>query len=134
MVEDEGLSTIFLDGAKSSKKRLAAIDSMKNGEFDIMIASKIFDQGIDIPELDALILAGSGKSSGRALQRIGRVIRKHEGKEKAIVVEFFDNCKYLRSHSEARIKVYKSEPGFNIIMPKNKVLHVYPKRDAVTWV
>lgn len=134
MIEGEGLSTIFLDGAKSSKKRLAAIDSMKNGEFDIMIASKIFDQGIDIPELDALILAGSGKSSGRALQRIGRVIRKHEGKEKAIVVEFFDNCKYLRSHSEARIKVYKSEPGFNIIMPKNKVLHVYPKRDAVTWV
>ena len=43
-------------------------------------------------------------------------------KKKAIVIEFFDNCKYLRDHSEARIKVYRSEPGFNIKMPKNKVL------------
>ena len=78
-------------------------------------------------------MAGSGKSSGRALQRIGRVIRPSKNKRKAIVVEFFDNCKYLRDHSEARIKIYKSEPGFNIIMPKNKVLDSYPKRKPVKW-
>ena len=126
-------SVKFLDGAKSAKNRLEAIEDMKSGKIQVLIASKIFDQGIDIPELDALILAGSGKSSGRALQRIGRVIRTAPGKSKAIVVEFFDNCKYLRDHSEARIKVYKSEPGFNIIMPKNKVLHSYPKRKPVEW-
>lgn len=124
----------FLDGAKSTKDRLESIKAMKDGKIDILIASKIFDQGVDIPELDALILAGSGKSSGRALQRIGRVIRKFEGKKKAIVVEFYDNCKYLKDHSEARIKVYGSEPGFNIIMPKNQVLHSYPERGPVKWV
>lgn len=124
----------FLDGAKSTKDRLESIRAMKDGKIDILIASKIFDQGVDIPELDALILAGSGKSSGRALQRIGRVIRKFEGKKKAIVVEFYDNCKYLKDHSEARIKVYGSEPGFNIIMPKSQVLHSYPQREPVKWV
>lgn len=123
----------FLDGAKSSKIRMESIEDMKNGDLDILIASKIFDQGVDIPELDALILAGSGKSSGRALQRIGRVIRKSSGKEQAIVVEFFDNCKYLRDHSEARIKVYKSEPGFEIKVQKNKALRSYPKRQPVKW-
>jgi len=123
----------FLDGAKSSKMRMDSIQEMKDGELDILIASKIFDQGVDIPELDALILAGSGKSSGRALQRIGRVIRKSKGKEVAIVVEFFDNCKYLRDHSEARIKVYKSEPGFDIKIQKNKALKSYPKRKPVKW-
>jgi len=126
-------SVKFLDGAKSAKKRMDAIQDMKDGKIQVLIASKIFDQGVDIPELDALILAGSGKSSGRALQRIGRVIRTAPGKKKAIVVEFFDNCKFLRNHSEARIKVYESEPGFNIIMPKNKVLHIYPKRKPIKW-
>jgi len=123
----------FLDGGKSSEERLGTIDDMKKGDIEILIASKIFDQGVDIPELDALILAGSGKSSGRALQRIGRVIRLHPQKKKAVVVEFFDNCKYLRDHSEARIKVYESEPGFNIKMPKSKVLHSYPQRKPVKW-
>jgi superfamily II DNA or RNA helicase len=124
----------FLDGAKSTADRMDSIQGMKDGKIDILIASKIFDQGVDIPELDALILAGSGKSSGRALQRIGRVIRGSPGKKKAIVVEFYDNCKYLKDHSEARIKVYKSEKGFNIIMPKNQVLHSYPKREPVKWM
>jgi superfamily II DNA or RNA helicase len=123
----------FLDGAKTSKIRMESIQEMKDGKLDILIASKIFDQGVDIPELDALILAGSGKSSGRALQRIGRVIRKSEGKTQAIVVEFFDNCKYLRDHSEARIKVYESEPGFDIKIQKNKALRSYPKRGPVKW-
>ncbi|MAG28035.1 hypothetical protein CMI47_21115 [Candidatus Pacearchaeota archaeon] len=131
---EEDFSVKFLDGAKSAKNRLEGIQEMRDGKLQVLIASKIFDQGIDIPELDALILAGSGKSSGRALQRIGRVIRKAPNKTKAIVVEFFDNCKYLRDHSEARIKVYKSEPGFNIKMPKNKVLHSYPKREPIKWV
>ena len=124
----------FLDGARSTKSRMDAIQEMKDGKLDLLIASKIFDQGVDIPSLDALILAGSGKSSGRALQRIGRVIRRHPGKKKAIVVEMFDNCKYLRDHAEARIKVYKSEPGFNIIMSNNKPLKKYPKRENIKWV
>ena len=130
---DENFSVKFLDGARGAAERLDTIEDMKSGSLDILIASKIFDQGIDIPDLDALVLAGSGKSSGRALQRIGRVIRKSKGKKKAIVVEFFDNCKYLRDHSEARIRVYESEPGFNVIMPKTKVLHSYPKRKPVKW-
>lgn len=123
----------FLDGAKSADSRMATIQAMKDGDVDILIASKIFDQGVDIPELDALILAGSGKSSGRALQRIGRVIRLAEGKERAIVVEFFDNCKYLRDHSEARIKVYESEPGFNIKKQENKARKKYPKKKPISW-
>ena len=104
----------YLDGQKSTKERLQTIQDMKNGDIDIIIASKIFDQGVDIPELDALVLAGSGKSTGRALQRIGRVIRKRDGKTKAIVVDFMDNAKFLRDHSEVRMSVYKTEPEFKI--------------------
>lgn len=104
----------YLDGQKSTKERMQTIADMKNGDIDIIIASKIFDQGVDIPELDALILAGSGKSTGRALQRIGRVIRKRDGKTKAIVVDFMDNAKFLRDHSEVRMSVYKTEPEFKI--------------------
>lgn len=123
----------FLDGQNTSKQRLETINKMKNGEVDVLIASKIFDQGVDIPQLDALILAGSGKSSGRALQRIGRVIRKHKGKTRAIVVDFYDNAKYLRDHSEVRKKVYETEPSFVIKFPKLKEYKKYPKQKKIDW-
>lgn len=118
MLEDE-LRVFSLDGRNKTEQRLEAIRAMKNGEIDILIASKIFDQGIDIPELDALILAGSGKSSSRALQRIGRVIRKGgPNKKDAVIVDFWDNCKFLKDHSSARKKIYETEPLFKIIVPK----------------
>jgi len=132
LLEESGLNAKFLDGAKSTKNRLETIQDMKDGKIEVLVASKIFDQGVDIPELDALILAGSGKSSGRALQRIGRVIRLAKDKEKAIIVDFYDNCKYLKDHSESRIKIYESEPGFKIIMPKKEVL-TYPDRKKISW-
>ena len=117
---DKDLRVFSLDGSNKTEDRLQAIRDMKNGKLDVLIASKIFDQGIDIPDLDALILAGSGKSSGRALQRIGRVIRKAPNKKDAIVIDFIDNCKYLKEHSQIRNKIYSSEPNFKIIMPKRK--------------
>lgn len=117
----DDLRVSSLDGTNKTRERIDAIQDMKDGNLDVLIASKIFDQGIDIPDLDALILAGSGKSSARALQRIGRVIRKgKESKKDAIIVDFLDNCKYLRKHSHARKKIYSTEPSFKIIMPKRK--------------
>lgn len=109
----------ILDGSDNSDKRANISNKMRNGELDIIIASRIFDQGVDIVNLDGLILACSGKSSCRALQRIGRVIRPAPDKNDAIVVDMIDNCKFLREHTKARLKIYHTEPGFKIIMPKD---------------
>lgn len=126
----EEFSVDSLNGTTSSEARMSAIDSIRRGKINILIASKIFDQGIDIPELDALILAGSGKSSARALQRIGRVIRPSEGKKWANVIEFMDNAKYLESHSKARLKIYQSEPGFQIKVEERNMVEEVATQDV----
>lgn len=106
--------SIFLHGAVGSKVRQNAILKMRQGKYRCVIASSIFDEGVDVKPLSALILAGSGKSPTRALQRIGRVIRSYDGKKDAIIVDFFDDMKYMKKHSQARRKIYKTEPKFYI--------------------
>ena len=59
-------------------------------------------------------MAGSGKASGRALQRLGRVIRPFPGKKNAVVIDFSDGSKYLKNHTAARIKIYSTEAGFKL--------------------
>ncbi len=103
----------------SDERNWVRQEFLKNG-IDIIVASVVYDQGVDLPNLDALILAGSGKSSGRALQRLGRVIRPYKGKKNAIVVDFIDNAKYLLNHTAARIDIYRTEAGFKIKLPKKK--------------
>ena len=61
-----------------------------------------------------MILAGSGKSSTRALQRVGRTLRPYKDKTEATVIDFEDHCKYMLGHSRKRKKIYQTEPEFNI--------------------
>ena len=103
----------------SDERNWVRQEFLKNG-IDIIVASVVYDQGVDLPNLDALILAGSGKSSGRALQRLGRVIRPYPGKKNAIVVDFIDNAKYLLNHTAARADIYRTEAGFKIKLPEKK--------------
>jgi superfamily II DNA or RNA helicase len=112
--------SIFLYGGTAKKKRLEHLQKMKRGEHQITISSVIFDEGIDVRPLDTLILAGSGKSSTRALQRIGRILRPYPGKNDAIAVDFMDHCKYLKKHSQARLKIYETEKEFAIIKKGKK--------------
>ena len=111
---------ILLSGKDDNETRDAAKIQMENGEVSCVIASNIFDIGLDWPQVSALILAGSGKSVVRSLQRIGRAIRKYPGKKFAAVVEFFDDARFLRDHTQARKKVYETEPRFKIIWPSKK--------------
>ena len=83
-------------------------------KIDLILASNIFDIGVNIREADGLIITGGGKSRLRSLQRVGRVIRSYPGKTRAAVVDFVDNAKYLKNHSEIRYQTYLSEPGFKV--------------------
>lgn len=120
ILEKEIPNSVFLHGSKGNKKRKSHIDDMRLKKVSVTIATSIFDEGVDVKPLDGLILAGSGKSSTRALQRIGRVIRSYEDKERgtiktdAFIVDFHDNMKYMLSHSRARRRIYETESEFVI--------------------
>ncbi len=111
---------VFLKGKDSSKTRQAHIEQMRQKKIPITIATSIFDEGVDVKPLDGLILAGSGKSQTRALQRIGRVIRTYEDpisgfvKKDAYIVDFQDNFIYMNNHSNRRRNIYRTEPEFII--------------------
>ena len=111
------LPVFFVNGSLEGPVRQEAKERFEKGELRCLVASSVFDIGVDIPSLDALVLAGGGKSTVRVLQRIGRVIRACEGKTDAIVMDFIDNARYLDKHSATRIAVYETESGFKIKFP-----------------
>lgn len=105
----------MLSGKDSGSIRDAVKEKLQKGEVKCILASRIYDVGIDLPSLSGLLLMGGGKSSVKTIQRIGRVIRKAENKVDAQIVEFFDQAPYLDQHSKIRRKIYESEPSFCII-------------------
>jgi len=117
-VFQQHMKCAILDGANDKDEREQVKQDLMNHKIDCVLASRIFDIGINIPSLSGLVLAGSGKSTVKALQRIGRVIRKYPGKKHAVIIDFADQAIYLDNHSRARYRMYTSEEGFDVSWPK----------------
>jgi len=69
------------------EERSEILDSFRAGTYKTIVTSQVLDEGIDVPDASvAFILSGTG-SSREYIQRLGRILRKKEGKE-AKLIEF----------------------------------------------
>ncbi|MFH0897506.1 MAG: DEAD/DEAH box helicase family protein [Candidatus Bathyarchaeota archaeon] len=69
------------------EERREILEKFRAGLYRAVVTSQVLDEGIDVPDASAAyILSGSG-SSREYIQRLGRILRKKEGKE-AKLVEF----------------------------------------------
>lgn len=106
---------------KNPKKRKEILNRMRERKLQCIIGTTLLDEGVDLPNCSAGIFAGGGKSSTRALQRVGRFIRPDPSdstKTCAFIEEFLDHTRYLQHHSFRRKQIYETEPRFNIFHNK----------------
>jgi len=116
----------FIYGQDSSKTRQRVINSFRRKDLRIMV-STLLGEGMDLPEMYALILASGGLSRTFVQQVFGRVLRGSVHK----VVEFWDVrdvCTYLFEHFLERVRFYKSEPAF-VLSPKLEKIEVPPEKE-----
>jgi superfamily II DNA or RNA helicase len=101
-----GFKAQFVEGATKDRERV--IKALDKGTLRCVIATKVFNEGVDIPNLNACINAAGGKSDIEVLQKIGRTLRKAEGKTKATIIDFHDTCHpILENHFFQRFRMYK---------------------------
>ena len=63
------------------KERNAFLNNFRDGTYSILVTSKVLNEGVDVPEANvAIIVSGSG-SVREHVQRLGRILRKREGKQ-----------------------------------------------------
>ena len=64
-----------------SREREETLDRFKSGVYLRIVTSQVLDEGVDVPDASlAVVLSGTG-SSRQFIQRLGRVLRKGEGKK-----------------------------------------------------
>ena len=80
-----------ITGADSKSKRTQAIEDITAGKSNVLFASKLADEGLDIQRLDRLFLTCPARSSNKISQQIGRILRTCEGKNDAIVYDIVDS-------------------------------------------
>ncbi len=109
-----GIPYVFAHGKMPRHMQRDRVAEFENGSVSVLLASPIFDEGVDMPSIRALIVADGGKSVRAVLQKIGRGLRKKKGENALHVVDFADMThKWLARHAQERLTIYENE-GFEV--------------------
>jgi len=111
----------FIYGQDTTQTRQRVINAFRKKDLRILV-STLLGEGMDLPEMYALILASGGLSRTFVQQVFGRVLRGSVHKE----VEFWDcndPVRILYDHFIERVRFYKSEPSF-MLSPKLEKIEV----------
>uniref|UniRef100_A0A6M3L859 Putative type III restriction enzyme n=1 Tax=viral metagenome TaxID=1070528 RepID=A0A6M3L859_9ZZZZ len=101
-----GINVKFVRGSTDGEAREKIRQTLNNKECDCVISTAVWREGIDIPDLDCVIIGDVGKSHIMVKQVVGRGLRKTKDKEVVEVIDFLDPYKYLARHTIQRLQIY----------------------------
>lgn len=92
---ERGFRTVALTGNTSQEQREDAIERLVSDSredcLDYIFTVDIFNEGVDIPEINQVIMLRPTKSPIVFVQQLGRGLRKSEGKEYVVILDFIGN-------------------------------------------
>lgn len=90
-----GYRTIALSGANTQEERMEAVNRLGQKEYtgalDYIFTVDIFNEGVDIPEINQVVMLRPTKSAIIFVQQLGRGLRKVLDKEFVVVLDFIGN-------------------------------------------
>ena len=132
---EKGWRTLVLSGGDSETVRATAIERLageeKEDALDYIISVDIFSEGVDVPEINQVIMLRPTESPIIFIQQLGRGLRKAEGKEYVVVIDFIGNYRNNfmipialsgdRSYNKDNIRRYVTEGGR--VIPGASTIH-----------
>ena len=85
------LRTVALTGEDSIEKRERVVEQLEAGELDYVLTVDIFNEGVDIPTINQVVMLRQTQSSIVFVQQLGRGLRNAPGKEYLVVIDFIGN-------------------------------------------
>ncbi len=91
----KGFNTVALTGDSSEEERAKAIEKLESEDLreklDYILTVDIFNEGIDIPKINQIIMLRPTASPIIFIQQLGRGLRKVDGKSYVTVIDFIGN-------------------------------------------
>lgn len=92
-LNERGYRTVALTGDDGQEERLRRVEDLENGKLDYILTVDIFNEGIDIPCINQVVMLRQTQSSIVFIQQLGRGLRKHDSKEFVTIIDFIGNYK-----------------------------------------
>ncbi len=89
--KEHGVRAASVHAGETSAPRAPTLEQLAAGELDIVFAVDMFNEGVDLPALDTVLMLRPTESRVLWLQQFGRGLRKAPGKERLTVIDYIGN-------------------------------------------
>lgn len=130
LFNERGYRSVALDGSSSDREREDAIDrlecdrSKRSDWIELIFTVDIFNEGVDIPSVNLVIMLRPTESAIIFVQQLGRGLRLHEGKDYVLVLDFIGNYKksYLIPIALSGDRTYNKDNLRRFIQEGNRII------------
>jgi hypothetical protein len=88
---EAGIRAVAVHTADTSAPRRGSIERLAAGDLDVVFSVDLFNEGLDVPSVDTVLMLRPTQSPVVFLQQLGRGLRRHEGKQRLLVLDFIGN-------------------------------------------
>lgn len=99
LFNERGYRSVALDGSSTDQQREAAIERLEcdrtkcDNWIEFIFTVDIFNEGVDIPSVNLVIMLRPTESAIVFVQQLGRGLRLHRNKDYVLVLDFIGNYK-----------------------------------------
>lgn len=126
---EKGWKTAVVSGMNGDSEREELVnrltqDERDGNELDYLLSIDVFSEGVDIPEINQVIMLRPTQSPIVFIQQLGRGLRKYDGKEYVVVLDFIGNYKnnFMIPIALSGDRTYNKDTVRRYVMEGNRVI------------
>lgn len=99
-----GLKAVAVHAGPASGPRASSLEQLEAGELDAIFAVDMFNEGVDLPQVDTVMMLRPTESNTIWLQQFGRGLRNAEGKNRLTVIDYIGNHRTFLTKARALLQ------------------------------
>ncbi|MGH0280443.1 DUF3427 domain-containing protein [Sinorhizobium meliloti] len=86
-----GVRAVAVHSGANSSPRATSLQKLEAGDLSVVFAVDIFNEGVDVPSIDTVLMLRPTESTIIWMQQLGRGLRKSSGKDRLTVIDYIGN-------------------------------------------
>ena len=110
-LREKGVKAVAVHSKPSSAVRATSLAKLRDGSLEAICCVDVFNEGVDVPELDHVLMLRPTESPIVFLQQLGRGLRTSAGKDALTVVDFIGNHRSFLLKPAVLMQLTGESPG-----------------------
>lgn len=114
--QESGLRAVAVHSGDTSAPRASALKALEAGDLDIVFAVDMFNEGVDVPSIDTVLMLRPTESPVIWLQQLGRGLRRSAEKSHLAVIDYIGNHRIFLTKARTLLRIGSGEGALRLAL------------------